>query len=242
MIDLHSHIIAGIDDGARTLHDSVEMAHNCVEAGVTHLMCTPHIHFGVFDNNAASIEYAFAQTVNALNQANIPLQLAMGCEVRITPEIIDLVKSKQLPFIGTWQGKAALLLELPHSHIPAGVENMIKWLHANDVQPVIPHPERNREILSQYGKARWLKQLGCIFQATAGAYVGRFSKVVEQTVWTMHGEGLIAYIASDMHSVKNRPNDMHKAYEAICARFGKEQADEVCMHVPKNLTNRVVWQ
>lgn len=242
MIDLHSHILVGLDDGARTVEDALALAQNCIETGVTHVMCTPHIHPGVFDNNVHTIQAAFDITLNAFQQANLPLKLAMGSEVRISTEMLAWIKQDELPFIGTWQGKSALLLELPHSHIPPGVENVIKWLLSRGIQPIIPHPERNRDILNNYSKARWLKQLGCVFQATAGAYIGRFKKNVEETVWTMHDEGLINYIASDMHSVKGRPNDMLAAYKLISDKMGQQEAELVCKEVPQSITAEIVWQ
>ena len=242
MIDLHSHIIAGVDDGARTLDNSLALAQNSVDAGVTHLMCTPHIHLGVFDNNAASIKVAFDKTLVAIRQAGIPLKLAMACEVRIAPEILTWVVQKELPFIGKWEGKDALLLELPHSHIPPGVENVVKWLLSKNIQAIIPHPERNREILSNYNKAKWLKQLGCVFQTTAGSYTGRFSENVKETVWAMQNDGLVNYIASDMHSMKNRPNDMLDAYRVISHNINEQVANSLCMDVPQALTLGINWQ
>ncbi|MGB3724222.1 MAG: CpsB/CapC family capsule biosynthesis tyrosine phosphatase, partial [Glaciecola sp.] len=225
MIDLHSHILPGIDDGARSITDTLAIAENSVEAGVTHMVCTPHIHLGTFNNTVESISNAFEVAVNALHEHNIPLKLAMGSEVRITPEILPLVSNKQLPYIGTWRGKHALLLELPHSHIPAGVENLIKWLIKHNVQPVIPHPERNRDILANYSKAKWLKQLGCIFQITAGALVNRFSEAVHTTAWQMQQDNLLTYVASDTHNVHKRPNDMQAAYNAVEQRTNDRVAN-----------------
>lgn len=242
MIDLHSHLLAGIDDGARTVDDSIALAKNSVAAGVTHVMCTPHIQLGVYDNNSETIKVAFDTTLAAIREANIPLKLAMGSEVRITPEILTWIARNDLPFIGQWEGKDALLLELPHSHIPAGVENIIKWLLSKNIQPVIPHPERNRDVLSNYSKAKWLKQLGCIFQATAGSYTGRFSGQVKETVWALQKDGLIGYIASDMHSVKDRPNDMFDAYQVISDLLGEQVAYSVCKEVPKAITIGIDWQ
>lgn len=242
MIDLHSHLLAGIDDGARTLDDSIALAKNSVAAGVTHVMCTPHIQLGVYDNNSETIKVAFDTALAAIREASIPLKLAMGSEVRIAPEILTWIAQKDLPFIGQWEGKNALLLELPHSHIPAGVENIIKWLLSKNVQPVIPHPERNRDILSHYSKAKWLKQLGCLFQGTAGSYTGRFSDNVKDTVWALQKDGLINYIASDMHSVKNRPNDMLDAYNAINDSLGAQVANAVCNDVPQAMTVGINWQ
>lgn len=242
MIDLHSHIIAGIDDGARTLDDSIALARNSVEAGVTQVMCTPHVHIGRYDNNVETIKPAFELTLAAIQDAGIPLKLAMGSEVRIASEILFLAPQNKLLFIGKWEEKDVLLLEMPHSHIPPGIENIIKWLLSRNIQPVIPHPERNRDILENYAKAKWLKQFGCMFQTTAGSYIGRFSQNVKETVWAMQKDGLVDYVASDMHSVKDRPNDMHEAYNAVRNEINVEVANSLCNEVPKLMTLGINWQ
>lgn len=242
MIDLHSHILAGIDDGAKTLSDTLAIAENSVANGVTHMMCTPHIQLGIYDNNTTTIKAAFQEACDAIHDANIPLKLAMGSEVRICAEVMVLSKQNQLPFIGTWNNRSALLLELPHSHIPPGVENLIHWLLKNGVQPIIPHPERNRDILANYSKAKWLKQLGCMFQVTAGAFVKRFSNDVFDTVWKMREDKLIAYVASDTHNVAKRPNDMQLAFDAVATSTNKKTAQALFLDIPKQLTSNVNWQ
>lgn len=241
VIDLHSHILFGLDDGARTLDDSLELARHSVEQGVTHMMCTPHINQGVFDNTAQQIEKVFTQTCEAIKANNIPLVLSHSCEVRICPELINWIKQDELYFIGMWQEKSALLLELPHSHIPAGVEKIITWLSENKIQVIIPHPERNREILADYKKAIWLRRHGVLFQATAGALVGRFSTAVESCAWRLLEDGFIDYVASDLHNLHKRPNDMKKAYNAILKRSGGSQAKRLCLDTPKELTRGIDW-
>ena len=242
MIDLHSHILAGIDDGARSIDDTLAIAQNSVENGVTHMMCTPHIHLGIFNNDIPSITQAFEKACSAIHDANIPLKLAMASEVRICPEILTLVQKNELPYLGKWRSRNALLLELPHSHIPPGAENLIHWLLKHGVQPIIPHPERNREILANYSKARWLKQLGCIFQVTAGAFVQRFSDAIYDTVWQMRDDNLIGYVASDTHNVLKRPNDMQLAYDAVASKTNKKIADALFFRIPQHLTAGVNWQ
>jgi len=242
MIDLHSHILPNIDDGARSIEDTIAIAENSVSAGVTHMMCTPHINLGTFDNTPETISAAFNLAVAAIKKADIPLKLAFASEVRLCPEILVLTKQNKLPFLGAWQGKQALLLELPHSHIPPGAENLIKWLLSNNIQPVIPHPERNREIIADYPKARWLKQLGCIFQVTAGAFVNRFSDAVFDTVWRMQQDKLITYVASDTHNIKMRPNDMKDAYNAVVAKVDQNLADAWFIEIPNVITQEITWQ
>lgn len=242
MIDLHSHILPGIDDGARTVEDTLAIAQNSLDAGVTHIMCTPHIHLGIFDNSIESITNAFMVAQKAITEANIPLKLSVACEVRICPEIIPLIQNNKLPFLGEWKNKKALLLELPHSHVPPGVENLIKWLIKHNIQPVIPHVERNRDVLAQYKKARYLYKLGCIFQVTAGAFVGRFGDEVEATSWQLLKDDMLCYAASDTHNVHKRPNDMSAAYDAVKERAGELAAESMFIKMPALITEKVNWK
>ena len=241
MIDLHSHILPSIDDGARTLDDTLLIAEDSVRAGITHMLCTPHIHLGIFDNNKESIENSFQLALTEIHKANIPLKLGIGAEVRICPEVITLIQQNSLPYVGKWRNKNALLLELPHSHIPPGTEQLILWLKKY-VQPIVPHPERNRDILANYSKGKWLKQLGCIFQVTAGAFIGRFGDTVMDTVWRMQQDNLIAYVASDTHNVKKRPNDMREAYEEVKIRTNNSVANAYFKKMPEYLSSEVNWQ
>ena len=242
MIDLHSHILHGIDDGAKTLEDAVALAKHSLELGVTHMMCTPHIHQGVFDNKRSTINPAFKQLVDALQQQQVSLKLALACEVRVTPDILNWVATDELPYLGEWEGKKALLLELPHSHIPPGVENLIKWLLKNNIQPIIPHPERNRDIIADYNRIHILKRTGCLFQVTAGAFIGRFNEQVQAVAERLLTDELITYVASDMHSINRRPNDMLACNNAITELADSNVAESLVYSVPAKITENITWQ
>ena len=99
MIDLHSHILPGIDDGARTMAMSIDMAKQTLECGVTHLVCTPHIHPGFFDNTPAIIENAYNELVLALEQENIPLTLSYAAELRVSEHIPIWIKQNAVPLM-----------------------------------------------------------------------------------------------------------------------------------------------
>lgn len=241
MIDLHSHILPGIDDGARDISDSIALAKQSVDAGVTSMVCTPHIHLGTFNNNLETIQQAYDEFKNACVQAAIPLKVSFAAEVRLCPEIVQLIQSDRLPFIGHYRNKPALLLELPHSHIPAGTDMLVKWLLNHGVQPVIPHPERNREIMANYEKLHWLKNIGCIFQITAGSLTGAFKPECEELAWFMVEQKLAAYVASDLHNLHRRPNEMGAAYALVHERYGQSLAEGLFIKIPQIITQHTHW-
>ena len=231
MIDLHSHILPGIDDGARNIDIAVNMAQQAVDCGVTHMVCTPHIHQGYFDNNIATIKAAFHQLQSSLEKNEIPLSLSFAAEVRVNELIPQWIKQNELPFLGNFEGKKVLLLEMPHSHVPPGIDALIKWLLKNGVQPLIAHPERNRELMAEQHKFNWLKRTGCKFQVTAGALTGRFGEKVQQFANALMHERAFHVVASDTHDTVRRPNDMADAFQ-ILSGFDAQFANEVFYTTP----------
>ena len=217
------------------------MAKQAVDCGITHMVCTPHIHQGVFDNTLESIKESFEIVTKALAEKEIPLKLAYSCEVRVCPEVIAWVQSKRLPFLGIWKGRNALLLELPHSHIPPGIENLIKWLLNNGVQPIIPHPERNRDIIADYRKVQMLRKLGCLFQVTAGAFTQSFKQQVYELAMKMMEDGFVDYVASDTHSAQRRPNEMANMRNVLSGDFTVTELDRISNDVPKEITKELIW-
>lgn len=242
MIDLHSHILPGIDDGAKTMDDAIALIEQSIAADVTHIVCTPHIHQGVYDNDLSTILNAYDLLCYEVKSKALPIKLAYSGEVRICPEIVSWVANKQLPFLGSWEGRSVLLLELPHSHIPPGVENLIKWLLKSGIQPVIPHPERNRDIIADYRKATSLKKQGCLFQVTAGAFTNRFNERVRDLAVKMLSDGLIDYIASDMHSIHRRPNDMKAARVELDSLLSAEDVKRLTHTTPALITADLQWR
>ena len=236
MIDLHSHILPGIDDGARSLDIALEMAQQAVDGGVRHMVCTPHIHKGYFDNSLSSIKFAFEGFQKAVNDASIPLSLSYAAEVRVNELIPIWYKQSELPFLGQYNDKHILLLEMPHSHVPQGLEVLIKWLLKNNVQPLIAHPERNRELLAEQHKFSWLQRQGCMFQVTAGALTGRFGEKAEDFALSMMRSKAFQVVASDTHDLVRRPNDMQAAFEVVC-KFSTDFAHEVFIKRPGDIVS-----
>jgi len=236
LIDLHSHILPGIDDGARSLDIALGMANQAVECGITHVVCTPHIHKGYFDNSLSSIRLSFKQFEQEVQKANIPLTFSFAAEVRVSEQIPSWARQGELPFLGTYNNKHVLLLEMPHSHIPQGIDVLVKWLIQQNIIPLIAHPERNRELLSEPHKFEWLQKTGCLFQLTAGALTGRFGDKVEKFAHFLMQEKAFDVVASDSHDLTRRPNDMSEAF-AIVEKFDSDLAVNTFKRVPQAIVS-----
>jgi len=236
LIDLHSHLLPGIDDGAQTLGEALELARIAVNDGITHMTLTPHIHIGRFDNDIVTTGDAFKLFRGALKDADIPLKIAIAGEVRISDELLMLVPQKQVPFLGSWGGKKVLLLELPHSHIPPGSDKLVKWLLDQQIIPMIAHPERNKDILRNFDLIAPFVEMGCLFQVTAMSMSGGFGKDAEQRAMQMLEKGWITVLATDAHNVKHRPPVLSKGYEAAKKIVGELAAKALVLDNPRIIT------
>jgi len=245
MIDLHSHILAGIDDGARSLVDSLQLIEGSTNSGVQKILATPHIHLGTFDNDLTTIKQAFNKLVSSVSESSSSqkLSLAYAAEVRICPEIMMLASTQQLPFMGKWQGYSLLLLEFPHSHIPPGSEKLVDWLLAHNIMPMIAHPERNRGVWESPELLAPFKERGCLFQVTAASIVGDFGERSKELVWDLLQKDEVTIVASDMHNVNRRPSKMKEAFSAVANQFGDECAKQLFVKTPNLIfeSNPTIW-
>lgn len=235
MIDIHSHILPGIDDGATTIEESMDLINLSVASGVTKIIATPHIHFGAFNNDAASIEVAFKKLTAYVNKANVTIDLAYAAEVRICPEVMMLAKTKKLPFLGKYNNMDVLLLEFPSSHFPPGSDNLISWLIANNICPLIAHPERNRSLWRHSYLIDSFLEQGCLLQVTAGSLLGDFGHRSQDLAWEYLESDIVHLIASDMHSIKRRPNKLDEAYNLVNIKYGEDRANRLCVDNPNAL-------
>ncbi len=132
MIDLHCHLLPGIDDGAEDMQTALAMVRIAVDDGITHCVLTLHLHEGRWDNRAHHLVELCADFQQQLEAENIPLLVSYSTEVRIGPEILGWVAAGDINYLGKWQGDNVMLLELPHDQIPPGAEKLTAWL------PVFP--------------------------------------------------------------------------------------------------------
>ena len=235
MIDLHSHILPGIDDGACNMLDSLELIKQSIDSGVHKIIATPHINLGTFDNDFLSIQCVFNDLINVVKGEDINVDLAFAAEVRICPEVMSLAMSSQLPFIGKFDDKDVLLLEFPHSHILPGSDKLVNWLLNHNIIPMIPHPERNRELWKYPYLINDFVNKGCLLQITAASLVGDFGRRSKNLAWSLLDNNCVYAIASDMHNIKRRPNLMAAAYNLIEIKYGKAKAELLCIENPNVL-------
>ena len=235
MIDVHNHLLPGLDDGARNMDEALAMARQAVDDGITHLVCTPHIRPGRYDNQPEGIHAALADFRAGLTDASIPLQVAAAAEMHFDLEIITQAQSASLPWLGQWHGKPVLLLEFPHSYLPVGAERLTEWLVTRDFLPMIAHPERNRDFVNDLNRLEPFLDQGCLTQITASALTGQFGERVQTCAEALVDGDDVTCLASDAHNPTNRPCRLSESAAVVTRRFGPERAQALTRDNPWQL-------
>jgi protein-tyrosine phosphatase len=242
MIDLHCHILPNIDDGAKSIDEALSLVKLAAEQGVSRMVATPHIHLGIYDNNLQSINAAYRVLCDSLALTNIDMQVRVAAEVRISPEIMLFIEQQQLPFLGRYQQKDVLLLELPSSHVPPGTDKLISWLLAKNVLPMIAHPERNRELQVHPDRIMPFVKAGCLLQLTAASLTGDMGPVPQQLSEYLLKKKLYSIVASDCHSLNRRPPKIALAYDAISTLVDEDYAYSMTTAIPDSISRSLFEQ
>lgn len=229
MIDLHSHLLPGVDDGAPSLDVALAMARVAVAEGVTIQACTPHMFPGVYNNAGPDIRARVADLQDRLDEAGVALTLVTGADVHIAPNLVtDLQSGQTLSLHDT----RYVLLETPHHVLPPRTENLFFELLAAGYVPILTHPERMTWIDRSYEVVQNLVRGGAWMQLTAGALLGTFGAKPKYWSERMLDEGMFHVMASDAHDVQRRPPGMRAAFDALCTRVGEAEALNLVLHRP----------
>jgi protein-tyrosine phosphatase len=218
LIDLHCHLMPEVDDGAKDLQESVEMAKMAVAEGITHIVATPHHNNGQYSNSKQQIVAKVRELQDALQKENIPLTILPGQEPRINGDILQDYENGNLLTINDF-GKY-VLIELPSNHVPRYTEQILFDLQMKELTPIIVHPERNQEIIENPDILYQLVKRGACTQITASSITGHFGKKIKKFAFDVIEANLTHFIASDAHNVTTRPFRMQEAYEMIEKEFG----------------------
>ena len=232
MIDLHCHLLPGIDDGPETLDEALEMARIAVANGITESHVTPHLQPGRWENDRARIEAAVAQYRAALATAGIALEVGFAAEVRLDYDILPLIEEGRVPFLGALEGYKVMLLEFPHSHVPVGADKFVAWLLARNIRPMIAHPERNKDLMRDPSRLQPFVEQGCLLQVTADAVSGEFGELCALRAREFLERGWVTVLASDAHDTTDRPPRIAPGRDAAAKIVGDEEAQRLTRGTP----------
>jgi len=225
VIDLHCHLLPGVDDGAADIAESLAMARIAVADGIRIVACTPHISPGVYDNNGPGIRDAVEELAAALFDNGIDLYLLAGADVHLAPNMVEGLKNGR---ILTLAESRYFLFEPPHHIVPPRLEEVAAELLAAGYVPILTHPERLSWIDAHYASIRRLFAAGVWMQITANSMTGAFGKAPRYWADRMLDEGIVHIIATDAHSTGRRRPVLSAARAAAAARLGEAEADRLC--------------
>ena len=235
MIDIHSHILPSVDDGAQSLDAALELLMLAQDDGVTTQFLTPHMRDTNYINDPEIILQKYNNFTEIVAAKGYTINLRLSAEVRVGPDVMTLVQREDFPWLGLWQGKKAFLLEMPHGLVPAGTINLIKWLSVRDIIPVIAHPERNREFQSNIRLLEQYIEAGCLTQITAASLSGKFGDKAKNAAIELLEKDYATFMATDSHNSFYRPPDLKVGYLAAKDIVGEEKAWSLVHDAPAKL-------
>lgn len=219
MIDLHFHILPGIDDGAKTIEESIAIATKAAADGIKTIVATPHHKNGSYENPKSKI----IQEVESLNarlaEEGIDIKILPGQETRIFGEIVEAFEADELQ---TVNNSPYLLIELPSNHVPSYTGQILFELQVKALKPIIVHPERNAAIIEHSDTLYHLVKKGSLTQVTASSILGDFGKKIQRFSFDLIEAGMAHLIASDAHNLTSRSCRLREAYDLVENEFGME--------------------
>jgi protein-tyrosine phosphatase len=227
MIDIHHHLLFGLDDGSPDIDTSAAMIEMAADDGITHIACTPHANDRFhFDPDVNS------ERLDALrHRVNGRITLGLGCDFHLSYDNIEDALKKPSKY--TINQKNYLLVEFADLMIPTTINEAFYEMGVLGIRPVITHPERNFTIQRHPERmVPWLRE-GCLVQITASSLTGRFGRTAQSFAFDLLDKNWVHFIATDAHNLTSRPPIMSEAYKIIEERYGKETAERLCVENPK---------
>ena len=236
MIDIHTHILPGLDDGARDFDTALVMAQMAQESGVTDLIATPHANQRSRYENYVSEDLDDRLTVlqAAVRHAGLSIRIYPGMEIFGTPDLPDLLRAGK---VRTLNGSRYLLVEFAFREDPFFMEHLLRALRAEGVEPIVAHPERYYALQEMPDVYRDWAADGIWMQVNKGSLLGSFGGAARRTARMLVAEDLAACIASDAHGADRRTTDLSRVLDYITMEFPHRSADRLLQENPRRILN-----
>lgn len=234
MVDIHCHILPGLDDGSDNIEESVRMARLAADGGTSAIIVTPHSNIPGSVSNYYDSQYSekFDTLKKRIREENISLELYMGHEIFASGDVVGMIKSQKLL---TLNNSDYPLIEFAFDQHSDSVYRKLGKLIAEGFTPVIAHPERYSFVIEDSEALAKLKKLGCLLQVNKGSLKGSFGKKAYEASQRIIAEELADVIASDAHSPYRRTPYLVDAYGLICENHSREYAHLLLSVNPKKI-------
>lgn len=237
IVDIHTHILPGVDDGAVNINESIEIINHLYEKGITDIVLTSHyIKNTKYNYNQTKRVKIFEKLVKKLN--NDSIRLYLGNEVYLVDEVIELLKQGE---ISTINGSKYLLIELPLSGYISNLQNILCELNDYGIIPIIAHPERYKFIQKDNKRIYELLEFNCLLQCNIDSLNGKYGSSAKKTMKWLLKNDLVSCVATDTHYVDNSKN-LEKAYKKLKKKVGVDKFRELTLNNPlKILKNEEIF-
>ncbi|MCL6583837.1 MAG: hypothetical protein K6U11_09395 [bacterium] len=222
MIDLHCHILPGLDDGAKDIEESLRMCYLAALDGIGKIVATPHTMNGVYVNKTETIKQAVRELNDLLTQEGIGLEILPGADVHIHPNLLKLIETENITTVN--DNHRYLMLELPHQLVPPNFKNLVFELNLQGIIPILTHPERNSILQNDINLIYELVEQGVLIQITSLSLIGEFGSKPEDCCHKLLKYNLVHIIATDAHSSKIRPPLLSPSVEVASKIIGEQDA------------------
>jgi len=233
VIDLHCHILPGLDDGPSSIEESLEMCRIAVEDGIRTIVATPHMLNGMFPVDREDVLEGVRGISRALCEASIPLQILPGADVHLDQSVPSCLDRGELVTVADL-GRH-LLLELPQDIVPEGTGELLFQVQLKGVTPIITHPERNMAIQQNPAILNDLVRAGSLTQITAGSLTGAFGARVRRCSLRLLRSGMAHLVSTDAHNTGRRPPRLSEARRVVEEEMGREEAERIFLERPARI-------
>jgi len=226
MVDIHCHILPGIDDGSDTWDTTAQMCKMAVLDGITHIVATPHCN-GSYEYDRAH----FTDMLATLSEvAEGRLTFTIGCDFHMSPRNIEAAMDDPRPFaIGETK---YLMVEFEHQGIPSNASELLRMLLSRGMVPIITHPERNGYLMKELGTVQKFVEMGCLTQITANALTGFWGPKSKKAAEKLIRKKAVHIVATDAHDLTMRPPVLSGARQVVAKLAGPKAAEALFTENP----------
>ncbi len=231
MIDIHTHILPGVDDGARDLDHAMDMCRLCADDGVRVIVVTPHDLNGVYSNDRDSVIKHTSAFKEELSKQSIPIEIVHGADVAMSTELLEKLDNGSIMTLND-TGRY-ILLEPPQFFMIDAFKRHIFEIKRRSIIPIITHPERNETLMAHQGVLFDAVIGGALIQVTAASLTGEFGPLVRKRTIELLTRKMVHFIASDAHNTRTRKPGLSRARTEAALHVGQAEAARLVIERPE---------
>ena len=239
MIDIHSHIIPNVDDGARSVEETFNILKEAQEAGFTDVILTSHFLLNYYETNAQELIFWKEKLQEVLKKQGTKINLHSGMEIYITNQMEELLENKK---ILTLANSRYMLIELPLATNVKYFDYVVYYLEAQGIKPIIAHPERYKCVQKDPDIVEEYIEKGCLIQCNYGSIVNLYGREAEKTIKTILKKNQVHFLGSDVHRENGTYLIILDAIKKIRKIIGENKINEITTINPKKILQNEEWQ